>query len=68
MSNIREEARIIRELWDRSGAEKPREARYRTALDLVDAEGLSFSPVVSDEALRGPMNGCNFFLYYRDED
>lgn len=58
MSNIREEARIIRELWDQSGAKKPSVCRYRTALDLVDAEGLSFSPAVADEALRGPMKQC----------
>lgn len=59
MSRIREEARVIRELFDESGAVKAYPGyRYRTALDVVDAEGLSFSPVAADEALRGAKKFC----------
>lgn len=50
---------MIRELFDRnSSAKRPSACRYRTALDLVDAEGLPFSPELAEEARRGPEKQC----------
>ncbi|MEQ1761572.1 MAG: hypothetical protein ABL984_00365 [Pyrinomonadaceae bacterium] len=58
MSVIREEAEVIRGLFDEGGAEKGYHVRYRTALDLVDAEGVSFSPDLVDPSLRGMAKQC----------
>ena len=58
MSVIREAVEDFRKIFEEGKIATPPGSRYRTSLEVVGVEGVSFSPEASERSLRGVMKQC----------